>query len=140
MSIGKIGHFDPSTDDWNSYIECLKHYFIANEIPEGRQKSTLLAICGPDTFELARNLVQPTKLDDSTYDNIVDKLTGHYSPRQSPIVQRFKFHSRQRQPGESVSMYIAALRAMGEHCDFGQTLNDMIRDRLVCGVNDRNIQ
>ena len=29
---------------------------------------------------------------------------------------------------------------MSEHCDFGVTLEDMIRDRLVCGVRDPKIQ
>ena len=64
-------------------------------------------------------------------------LKNHYAPELSPIIQRFKFNSRQLLPGESIPAYIAALRALGEHCKFGATLNDMmIRDRLVCGVND----
>ena len=34
-------------------------------------------------------------------------------------------------------MYIAALRVIGEYCVFGDSLTDMICDRLVCGVNDK---
>lgn len=30
--------------------------------------------------------------------------------------------------------------AIGEHCDFGHQLNIMVRDRLVCGINDTRIQ
>ncbi len=37
-------------------------------------------------------------------------------------------------------MYVAELRAIGEYCGYGRQLTEMIRDRLVCGVNDRNIQ
>ena len=80
------------------------------------------------------------KLDETTYANILEKITEHYAPKPSAIVQRFKFHTRERQPGESIPVYIAALRAIAEHCAFGDTLADMIRDRLVCGVNDKNIQ
>ncbi len=47
---------------------------------------------------------------------------------------------RERVSGESIASYVAALRALGEHCHFGADNNDMIRDRLVCGVNDINIQ
>ena len=32
------------------------------------------------------------------------------------------------------------LKRLSEHCDFGVTLEDMIRDRLVCGVRSPKIQ
>ena len=55
-------------------------------------------------------------------------------------MQRFKFHTRERKEGETVAEYVATLRSIGEHCDFGNSLEDMIRDRLVCGVGDKRIQ
>ena len=42
--------------------------------------------------------------------------------------------------GESIATFVAALRELGEHCGYGETLPDMIRDRLVCGVNYESIQ
>ena len=35
---------------------------------------------------------------------------------------------------------MAELRALAEFCNFGDTLSLMIRDRLVCGINDENTQ
>jgi len=67
-------------------------------------------------------------------------LKAHYSPKPSIIVQRFKFHTRFRRPGESVSMFLAELWALAQHCNFGATLDDMLRDRIVCGINDDSIQ
>ena len=29
---------------------------------------------------------------------------------------------------------------MTEHCDYGESLDSMLRDRLVCGINDERIQ
>ena len=55
-------------------------------------------------------------------------------------MQRFKFNSRFRQPGESVSNFVSELRSLAEFCNFGSTLDDMLHDRLVCGINDDNIQ
>ena len=66
-------------------------------------------------------------------------MKNHYTPAPSKIV-RFRFNSRFRRSGESVSTYIAELRALAEFCNFGETLNLMIRDRLVCGMNDDNTQ
>ena len=45
-----------------------------------------------------------------------------------------------KNPGESVASYLARLRALAKYCNFGGSLEDMIRDRLVCGINDDAIQ
>ena len=55
-------------------------------------------------------------------------------------MQRLKFNSRFREKGESIATYVAALRKLTEYCDFGDNLNNMLRDRLVCSVNDERIQ
>ena len=67
-------------------------------------------------------------------------MKTHHNPTPSAIVQRFQFHSRTRRDGESISAYVAELRKLTEHCAFGDTLNDMLRDRLVCGINDARLQ
>ena len=55
-------------------------------------------------------------------------------------MQCFKFNTRTRKDNESVATYVAELKRLGEHCEFGDKLNEMVRDRLVCGVNDIRIQ
>ncbi len=35
---------------------------------------------------------------------------------------------------------MAALRALAEHCSYGASLNGMLRDRIVCGINHDKIQ
>ena len=35
---------------------------------------------------------------------------------------------------------MAELRALSEHCEFGSSLDEMLRDRLVCGVNEDGVQ
>lgn len=48
--------------------------------------------------------------------------------------------SRGRAHGETVASYMAALRQIPEYCDYKDSLTDMLRDRLVCGVNHQGIQ
>ena len=71
---------------------------------------------------------------------IYETLENHFSPKPSVIVERFKFHSRSRLEGENVAGFVAGLRRLSEHCQFGTTLEDMLRDRLVCGISDDRIQ
>jgi len=61
-------------------------------------------------------------------------MKNHTNPRPSEIVQRFKFNSRVRIPDESIASYVVALRQLTEHCNFGDQLDEMLRDRLVSGV------
>ena len=53
---------------------------------------------------------------------------------------RFKFNCRFRKQGETVQQYVAELRSLSVHCDFHDQLEEMMRDRFVCGVNDERIQ
>ena len=61
-------------------------------------------------------------------------------PKPSAIVQQLKFNTRSQQPGETIAMFLAELRHLSEHCEFRLTLDERLRDRLVCGVRDIRIQ
>ena len=84
--------------------------------------------------------MSPKKPTEFKIDELIDIVRKHHDPKPSAIVQRFRFNSRNRHTGESIAAYAAQLRQLAEHCDYGTTLNDMLRDRLVCGVDDLRIQ
>ena len=88
-----------------------------------------------------RNLVSLAKPSETTYKELVDAVKDHYCPKHSETVYRFKFHTRVRQLNESVSAYVAELRSLTEFCDFGDgaATEKMLRDRLVCGINNAAI-
>lgn len=130
-----------SDEEWAQYIERVKHFFNANDIQDnGKKRSILLSAIGAKTYKLLRNLVAPATPGDKTFDEIVQVVKDYYDPKPSEIVQRFKFNSWNRKQTESVSAYMSELRALANKCNFGTTLDDMLRDRLVCGINDNQIQ
>ena len=45
-----------------------------------------------------------------------------------------------RKPSESAATSVIELRALSEYCSFGSTLEDMLQDRLVCGINKDVLQ
>ena len=67
-------------------------------------------------------------------------MKNHLSPKPDPIAERFRFNTRDRQPEESVANYVAELRRLTEHCEYGTSLNDMLRDCLACGIKHDRIQ
>ena len=138
---GSVGEFSGVAEEWPPYIERMEFYFAANDVEdEGKKRAILLSCCGSATYSLIRNLVAPGKPSETTFKNIVEKVQTHFNPRPSPIVQRFKFNSRSQQAGETLAAYVAELRRLSEHCDYGDELEEMLRDRLVCGIADKRYQ
>ena len=142
---GKVKPFNPKTDDWEVYEEQLRFYMVANNITDATKKrSILLTVCGEQTFKLLRSLVPDGKLDADgiTYDSLVELLKSHYKKKRSVVVHRFNFNTRSRKTAESIADYIAALRELALNCNFGsqERLEEMLRDRLICGVNHEGIQ
>ena len=91
-------------------------------------------------FKLIHNLASPSKPGDTSCGELVKLLTEHYRPTLSETVQRFKFHSCSRKSGESVANFVAELCALAKFCNFGSSLKAMLRDQIVCGINDSAIQ
>ena len=140
FAIGNIGEFNELTETWKSYTERVKQYFAANEIANDRKVPALLAMMGGKTYSLLRNLTTPDDPATKAYDDIVKLLDNHLSPKPLVIAERFRFHKRDQNEGESIPVYVAELRKLSEHCDFKANLSDALRDRLVCGIKNANIQ
>ena len=138
--VGKIGEFDAALEEWGNYMERVTHYFAANGIEADKQKDTFLCCIGRDTFGLLRTLVAPAKPGEKTYKELVDALTAHLAPKPLVIAERFRFHKRVQKEGESIKVYAASLQKLAEHCAFGQSLADTLRDRLVCGMRNEKVQ
>ena len=140
-TIGKISEYVHENEEWRHYVERIDHFFAANEITDkDKQRSIFLVSVGATTYKLIRSLVSPTDPKDMTYEELAKVVQEHYQPQPSIIVQRFKFNTRTQQPGENISKFLAELRRLSEHCEFGSTLDEMLRDRLVCGTCDSKIQ
>ena len=137
---GPLTEFDPTTEDWTTYGERLEQYFEVNAVTEeGKKRAILLSACGATTYRLIRSLVAPTKPGEKAYGDIVQLVANHHNPQPSVIVQHFKFNCRVRGSEESIAAYVAALRQLTEHCAYGTTLDDMLRN-IVCGINDSAIR
>ena len=97
----------------------------------------MLSACCPKTYKLVHSLVDDAP-DSKSYDDLVKLVKEFHDPKPFVIVQWYKFKSQVRATDEST--YIAALCQLAEHCDYKDTLQEMLRNRLVCDVNHTGIQ
>ena len=100
----------------------------------------LLNVIGAKTYSLLHDLLAPTNLKEKSFDALVDVLKKHFEPKPLIIAERFTFHRRNQYSNESVLEYMAELRRLAVHCEFGNYLDQALRDRLVCGLRSENIQ
>ena len=71
---------------------------------------------------------------------MASELTKHFQPRKIVIAERFHFHRRNQAPEENVANFLAQLRKLAKYCEFGDHLNEALRDRFVCGLKSEVTQ
>ena len=87
-------------------------------------------------YSLFRDLTFPDKPATKTYAEVVRLLSIHLSTKKISTPERFRFDKRDQKKEESFSEYIAQLKNVSIHCDFKASLNEKLRDRIVCGVRN----
>ena len=141
--LGKLPEFTDG-DNWQEFIERLDAYFEANKITgedsDTVKRSILLTVCSAKVYSLMKSLLHADKPTDKSYKELVDLIEAHVNPKPLVIVERFKFYRRDQKESESISDYVAAIKKAAKNCDFKTTLDEMLRDRLVCGLVNTTIQ
>nr|XP_047132680.1 uncharacterized protein K02A2.6-like [Hydra vulgaris] len=140
MHLSNISCLDLENDDFVEYIERFDNFLLANDIEDAeKQKAVFLSTIGGPAYKLIRSLCE-NDTKNKSFTQIVKLMKDHLKPIPNSIAQRFQFYKRDRKDEESVSGYITELRRLSEHCEFGENLNDYLRDRFVCGLNNENVQ
>ena len=137
--IGQVGEFDKEKEDVEAYAERFEQFIEANSVTDDKKiRAIFLSTIGAQSYKLLRTLSgnEPAK---KSYEELKKLIIAHLKPRPNVISQRYRFFKRDRVSGETVSEYVAALRDLSEFCDFKTELDNYIRDRFVCGINDQKI-
>ena len=141
-NIGSISHFNEAEETFEAYCDRVELFFLANDIsaPTGdtadKRVASFLTLGGPHLYKLATSLLSPIAPKNASYPLLISKLKGHFKPTVIIIYERYKFHTRSQQQGESISDFVAALKSLAHTCGFEDVLNDMLQDRFVCGIHD----
>ncbi len=123
--VGTLDEFEPSTETVTNYVERAHIYFQANDIAEAKKVPTFLSAIGKRMYAVIRDLVSPEGPMDKTLVEIVTALNQHYKPVTFVIAERFYFHRRSQQQGESVSEFSAELKRLSLNCKFGAHLDEI---------------
>ncbi|XP_052795673.1 uncharacterized protein K02A2.6-like [Mya arenaria] len=138
--IGTLNALNSDSESWISYEERLEMYFVVNSIGDEKKVAALLTLLGEKTYALLRNLTSPQKPAEKTYQELCQLLKTQLCPKPLVIAERFRFHKRNQATGESICDFTAAIRKLAEQCEFNDNLENTLRDRFVCGLQDEATQ
>ena len=139
-TFGSIKEFCPGSDSVRTYVQRVELYFVANSIPEDKQLPILLTSIGASTYDRLSELLAPAAPSSKSVSEIFHLLQTHFEPKRVQIAERFNFRRRQQEAGETIGDYDAALRKLAIHCNFGERLEEELRDQMVCGLRNEALQ
>ena len=133
--LGKIDHFDPELENWSQYVERLEEFFEVNGIvweKNSKRAVDLLVYYETKSLKVTKYFVT-SETEQKMFEELADGLKNHYNLSPSDSDAAFP---RSQKLDESLATYVAVLRHLAEFCNHGGSLDKMIRDKLVSGIND----
>ena len=109
-TVRKVESFDDTKENWETYVERVEQFFLANDIDDDHKVPTLLSLIGGKTYTLLRDLLAPEKPATKPFQQIVTTLQEHLSPKPLEIAERSRSYKRNQHEGESISSYLDELR------------------------------
>ena len=117
------------------------YYVETNDKIDAKNETAwYLTLVGQEAHELLRALAYPDKLRDKKVDELEALLLNHLRPTHFEATERAKFHNMMRHPEEPLRSFLLRLQKQAAKCDFGAELQTQLRDRIIAGINDRDIQ
>lgn len=138
---GKIDEFVPSKEKFSDYEERLQFYLEANSVTEdSKKRAILLTVIGAHQYRLLKDLCAPRLITEKSFTELCDILKRHHEPPPPKYLRRAVFEARVRQSSESVQAFVAELRKLAEHCDFGAQLEERLCEKFARGINNVEVQ
>ena len=127
--------------NWKKWKQIWDSFEIASRMTEQADKyrvATFITCIGPDALEVYNGL--PFEEDDKSKISKVIELMQKYCIGQTNVIyERYRFNNRVQEEGESIDSYTTSLRALAQTCNFATFTDELIRDRIVCGIRDNGV-
>lgn len=107
--------------------------------PGERQVAIFLNLIGDDGLEKF-NTFEMSVEDKKSIEKVLAEFEKFCSPKANETVDRHIFFTRIQKSGESFSDYLTELKVLSATCGFGQLRDSLIKDRIVCGINDPEVR
>ena len=127
-------------ENWRRFYQSFQLYLEASDLDKkssARKLAIFLNLIGEECLEVY-NTFEFTDCD-RNLENVVKKFQDYCTPKTNVVFERFKFSSCVQ--GEvNFDAFVTELKKLAVSCDFGDQVNNMVRDRIVFGIRDKSLQ
>ena len=116
-----------------------KSFEIASNLNQQENKyhvATFITCIGPEALEVYNGLPFENEEDKHIMSTVLELMERHCIGQTNVIYKRYCFNNRKQESGESFDTYLTALRTLAKTCTFGPFTDELICDRIVCGICD----
>ena len=99
----------------------------------GRKKSQLLHLAGIEVQDFYEDLVDPgpTASTNDVYSVCIWTFNAHFHAENNVPYERHVLRHMAPGAGETVDKFLVHLRKQARHCNFGESLEENLRDQLI---------
>ena len=102
--------------------------------------SSVITCIGPKARTIHNGLPFKSEAKKKNLRKILELRESYCFEKTNIIYERFRFNIRDQEAGESIDTYASNLRSLCDRCNFVALKDEMIRDRIVCGVRDSSLR
>lgn len=125
--------------EWKMWRRQFEYFILATRKDETDEEvivGVLITLLGVEGLKIFDTFVFTSAGDAKKIKVVLDKFGDHFEPLKSEVFERFKFLRRHQLPGESFDSWIVCLRGMAKGCNYGASVESVLRDQVVLGVAD----
>lgn len=130
---------------WRNFKQQLNVFIVAaglDKVSEKRKSAILLNSIGLEGQNIYYNILKKSEEDTETpkYENLLKTFDEYFEPKQNEVINTYNFNNRNQEEGETFDAFYSALRKLVKNCNYKEAEDRMLRDRIVMGVRDKNLQ
>lgn len=129
--------------EWKFFVQKLDIFMQASKMQEESEQykcAVLLNCVGDKALQIYNTFEYSAGEDRSKFSVVKKKFEEFFVPSINETYERYIFFVRDMKQNETVDEYITELRRLSENCKFGTLCESLIKDRLVLGIQDKNVK
>ncbi len=143
-------------DSWRIFEQVYDIFIAAahHDKPAKTRAYILLNLAGPEAIERERSFVYAEEVRAPDENGAIltpaetredpeclkRKFREICDLQQNKTLERHKFHSINQKQGETIESFISDLRIKAKACHFRELTDELICDRIVCGINSESLR
>lgn len=130
------------SENWRRFKRNFDIFLVASGISgkgEITKINTFLNMIGEDAVEVFDSF-KLTEEQSKSYEEVIKSFENFCKPKKNTVYERFMFYQRKQRESEPFDTFHMDIKRLIRTCEFGDKEEEMLRDQIVMGVNDKKLQ